>query len=125
MNKQTKNAETVEDYLNDLPADEKTVLTKVRKAIRSAAPKVIEKISYRIPVYRLNGDLVAFAAFKNHCSLVTMSTNVIKKLKKELEVYKISGTTIQFSTDKPIPSALVRKIVSLRIKENNDKITSN
>jgi uncharacterized protein YdhG (YjbR/CyaY superfamily) len=125
MNKQTKNAETVEDYLNDLPADVKNVLTKVRKAIRSAAPKAIEKISYRIPVYRLNGDLVAFAAFKNHCSLVTMSTNVIKKLKKEIEVYKISGTTIQFSTDKPIPSALVRKIVSLRIKENNDKITSN
>ncbi len=120
MKKKSKPEVTVDGYLEVLPAKENAVLTRIRKAIKTAAPKAVEKISYKIPVYRLNGDLIAFAAFKEHCSLITMSTNVIKKLKKELDTYKISGTTIQFYPDKPIPPALVRKIVSLRIRENSE-----
>jgi uncharacterized protein YdhG (YjbR/CyaY superfamily) len=120
MKKQSKPEVTVDGYLEDLPDKENAVLTRIRKAIKTAAPKAVEKISYKIPVYRLKGDLIAFAAFKEHCSLITMSTNVIKKLKKELDTYKISGTTIQFNPDKPIPPALVRKIVSLRIRENSE-----
>lgn len=74
-----------------------------------------------IPVYRINGDIVAFAAFKAHCSLVTMSSKTIIALKNELDTYKISVTTIQFRVDRPLPQALVRKIVKLRIKEDHER----
>jgi uncharacterized protein YdhG (YjbR/CyaY superfamily) len=112
---------TVAEYLGELPDDTRSVLTKLRKAILAAAPKASERMAYRIPVYRINGDIVAFAAFKAHCSLVTMSSKIIKTLKNELDTYKISGTTIQFRVDRPLPQALVRKIVKLRIKEDHER----
>jgi uncharacterized protein YdhG (YjbR/CyaY superfamily) len=115
-----KQSATVAEYLGELPDDTRTVLTKLRKAILAAAPKATERIAYRIPVYRINGDIVAFAAFKAHCSLVTMSSKVIEALKNELDTYKISGTTIQFRVDRPLPQALIRKIVKLRIKEDHE-----
>lgn len=111
---------TVTDYLNELPDEIRIVLTKLRKTILAAAPKATERMAYRIPVYRINGDLVAFAAFKAHCSLVTMSSKVIEALKNELDTYKISGTTIQFRLNRPLPQALVRKIVRMRVKEDQE-----
>jgi uncharacterized protein YdhG (YjbR/CyaY superfamily) len=118
----SKQPATVTEYLDELQDDTRTVLTKLRKAILAAAPKATERMAYRIPVYRINGDIVAFAAFKAHCSLVTMSSKVIGALKNELDTYKISGTTIQFRVDRPLPQALVRKIVKLRIKEDRETI---
>lgn len=112
---------TVSEYLNALPVPARKSLQHVRKAIKTAAPKAEEKISYRIPVYRFNGDLIAFAAFKNHCSLITMSTGVINKFKSELGNYKISGTTVQFPHDKPLSEELIKKIVKKRLEENGEK----
>ncbi len=67
------------------------------------------------------GPLVHFAAFKDHCSLIVISKNILKTFDKELQSYKTSGTTIHFTPDKPIPAALVQKIVKTRIKENEER----
>jgi uncharacterized protein YdhG (YjbR/CyaY superfamily) len=112
---------TVDEYLNELPDIVRKTLTQVRKAVISAAPKAEEVISYRIPLYKYNGHLVGFMAFSKHCSFVTMSYSVINAFKNELKPYDVSGTTIHFPLDKPLPSALVKKLVKARIKENSVK----
>jgi uncharacterized protein YdhG (YjbR/CyaY superfamily) len=113
-----RNAETVEDYLEGLPPEERTVLGKLRAAIRSAAPQAEEKISYRIPMYTHHGHLVGFAAFKNHLSLFVTNSDVPKRFAKELEPFRINHTTIQFTVDNPLPAALVKRIVKARVAEN-------
>ncbi len=115
---------TVDEYLSLQPKEVKSSLEKLRKAIKSAAPKAEEKISYRIPFYRLNGHLAAFVAHKNHNSFVTMSPVVIKAFKDQLKPYKISGTTIHFPHNKALPSALVKRIIRARVIENSSKSKS-
>ena len=91
-------------------------MQKVRAAIRSAAPpEATEAISYGIPALRCNGVLVWFAAFSKHCSLFP-TASVIEKVKDELKGYTISKGTIQFPTHKPLPAALIRKMVKARIE---------
>jgi uncharacterized protein YdhG (YjbR/CyaY superfamily) len=116
-----KQVKTVNEYLEQLDAKTRKLLQQVRNAIKSAAPKAEELISYRIPLYKYNGHLVAFMAQKNHCSFVTMSSPLMKVLKDELKQYDVSGTTIHFQYDKPLPSVLIKKIVKARIKENEEK----
>jgi uncharacterized protein YdhG (YjbR/CyaY superfamily) len=111
-------AKTVDDYLAALPEKERAVLGELRRVIRSAAPQAEEVISYRIPLYRHHGDVVGFAAFKNHCSLFVTSSNVGKQFAKELEPFDVRHTTVRFSVDNPLPKALVTKIVEWRIAEN-------
>lgn len=113
-----KSANTVDEYLKALDSPVRRLLEPVRNAIKSAAPKAEEKISYRIPIYTYAGHLVAFMAAKNHCSFVTMSQPLMKSLKSELKPYETSGTTIHFTAEKPLPASLVKKIVKARIKEN-------
>ena len=113
---------TVDEYLASLEPDTRKALTGLRKAILAAAPKAEEKINYRIPFYRQDGHLAAFAAQKNHLSFVTMSYDVVKQFKAELKDFKVSGTTIQFYPEKTIPQALVKKIIKARIKGNKDKL---
>jgi uncharacterized protein YdhG (YjbR/CyaY superfamily) len=112
---------TVDDYLAALPAKERAVLQELRQAIKTAAPQAEEVVSYRIPLYRHHGDVVGFGAFKNHCSLFVTSSTVPKHFAKELEPYKVEHTTIQFSVEKPLPAALVTKIVKARIAENEGR----
>ncbi|MCW3119372.1 MAG: hypothetical protein JWM28_3454 [Chitinophagaceae bacterium] len=114
-------AKTVDEYLQALPDDMRTMLEKLRLTIQSAAPKAEELISYQIPTYKYRGALVHFAAFKNHCSFIAASKNVIKIFSKELQDFKTSGTTIRFTPDQPLPAALVKKIVKTRIKENEER----
>lgn len=109
---------TVDEYIKAQTPGTIALLKKVRTAIKNAAPGAEEKISYKIPIYILNGHLVAFFAAKNHSSFVTMSSNVIKNLNKEIKPFKVSGTTIHFTADNPLPDALVKKIVKARMKEN-------
>ena len=111
-------AKTVDDYLAALPEKERAVLQELRRVIRSAAPKAEEVISYSIPLYKQHGDVVGFAAFKNHCSLFVTSSEVREQFAEELEPFKVENTTIRFSVDKPLPAALVKKIVRLRVAEN-------
>ena len=105
-----------DDYLAAVTEDKRGVLQKLRTAIKMAAPKAEECISYQLPAFRLNGKfLVAYGAATNHCAFYLGST--VKALKDELKGYDTSKGTIRFSADKPLPAALVRKLVRLRIEE--------
>ena len=88
--------------------------------IRDSAPNAEEAISYQMPTFKLNGNLVCFAAFKNHIGFYP-KPSVIETFGKELSNYKVSKGTIRFPLDKPIPFDLVRKIVKYRVKENLEK----
>jgi uncharacterized protein YdhG (YjbR/CyaY superfamily) len=114
----TKHAESVDEYIKAFPKDVRAALQKLRKSIKSAAPTAEEMISYRVPVYKLNGALVGFAAFSKHCSLFVMSPKIMPKLIGELKGYKYSGATVHFTPEKPLPEALVKKIVKARAEEN-------
>jgi uncharacterized protein YdhG (YjbR/CyaY superfamily) len=114
----TPSVATVDDYLAALPAKERAVLQELRQVILSTAPEAEEVISYNIPLYKYHGHLVGFAAFKNHCSLFVTNSAVPKKFAKELGPYEVKHTTVHFSVEKPLPAALVRKIVKFRIAEN-------
>lgn len=118
-------AKNVDEYLHALPEAVRTTLEKIRQAIKAAAPDAEEVISYRIPTYKFHGPLVHFMAGKNHCSFITVSKSITEIFKEELRPYKISGTTIHFTPEKPLPAALVQKIVRVRIKENEEKKAPN
>jgi uncharacterized protein YdhG (YjbR/CyaY superfamily) len=117
----SKSATTVDKFLMLQNSVTGKTLSKMRRAIKAAAPKAEEKIAYGIPYYRYNGPLAAFMSHKNHCSLVTMSYGIIKKMKNDLKPYKVSGTTIHFPHDKALPSSLVKKIIKARLRENIEK----
>jgi uncharacterized protein YdhG (YjbR/CyaY superfamily) len=110
---------SVDEYLAALPEAPRAALEKLRKQIQAAAPEAAETISYQMPTFKLDGRfLVSYAAFKNHCSLFPASKAVLEAYGKELEPYFSGKGTIRFTTDKPLPSALVKKIVKTRIEEN-------
>lgn len=118
MPAQTAKPETVDDYLSTVPEDARAALTRLRETIKATAPTATETISYGIPTYKHHGHLVGFAAFKNHCSFFPMSSTVIEAHSDELADYGTSKGTIRFPVDKPLPAALVRKLVRERIAEN-------
>jgi uncharacterized protein YdhG (YjbR/CyaY superfamily) len=107
---------TIDEYINMCPENIRDTLEKIRQTIRKAAPKATEAISYQIPTFRLNGNLVHFAAFKDHVSFFPTSSG-IRAFKKELSKYKVSTGTVQFPIGKPIPYNLIRKIVKFRVNE--------
>jgi uncharacterized protein YdhG (YjbR/CyaY superfamily) len=110
---------TVDAYLAALPDKPRAALEKLRKTIRAAAPQATEGISYQMPAFYDQGRfLVSYAAFKDHCSLFPASYAVMEELGKELEPYFSGKGTLRFSPNKPIPAALVRKIVKARLEEN-------
>jgi uncharacterized protein YdhG (YjbR/CyaY superfamily) len=112
---------TVDAYLARVPQPARGTLNKIRAAIRSAAPReAIETISYGIPAFKYNGVLVWFAAFSDHCSLFPTAA-VIETFKNELKGFSISKGTIQFPTDKPLPAALVKKMVKARVAQIQSK----
>ncbi len=105
-------------YIGKFPEDVAETLRKVRATIRRAAPKAEETISYMMPGYRLNGQLVWFAAFKEHIGFFPRGSSAIEAFKKELAGYKLSKGTVRFPLDKPIPFGLIGKMVKFRVKEN-------
>jgi len=110
---------TIDEYLADVTADQRSVLEQLRKTIRAAAPKVEECISYGIPAFRLNGrSLVFFGAWANHCSFYPGSSRTLKKFQSDLKGFQITKGTIRFSPDKPLPRAVVKKLVKARIAEH-------
>ena len=114
----SKIAKDVDSYLAKVPPKDRAALGKIRKTIKSAAPKSEEIISYQIPCYKIHGPLVFFAAFPNHLSLYAIGKKLLKELANELKPFEIKGTTIHFSASNPLPAKLVKKIVNERIKEN-------
>ena len=112
----------VEAYLARVPEPARTTLEKVRAAIRSAEPaEATEALSYGMPSFRYKGGLVAYAAFKNHCSFFPMSLAVLADMKDELADFQTSKGTLQFPLDKPLPASLIKKIVKARVAENSRK----
>jgi uncharacterized protein YdhG (YjbR/CyaY superfamily) len=113
--------QTIDQYLAPLSGDKRATLEKLRRAIKSAAPKAEECISYQVPAFRLDGKvLVWFGAAKNHCSFYP-GAFPIEAHKAELADYETSTGTIRFPVDKPLPSSLVRKLVKSRIAERTTK----
>ncbi|PYT92640.1 MAG: hypothetical protein DMG36_13895 [Acidobacteria bacterium] len=111
----------IDGYLVAVPEPARSTLSKVRAAIRAAAPReATETISYGIPAFRYKGVLVWFAAFSDHCSLFPTAA-VIEVCKKDLKGLSISKGTIQFPIDKPLPGALIKKIVKLRVAQVESK----
>lgn len=113
-------ANTHYDYLAALDSEKRTALEKLRKQIKAAAPKAEECMSYGVPGFRLNGKLlVSYGAAAKHCAFYPGS--IVQEFATELKNYDASGKgTIRFSPDKPLPSALVRKIVKARIAQQRN-----
>ena len=113
--------QTIDEYLAPLSNEKRTALEKLRKAIKSAAPKAEECISYQIPTFRLNGRmLVSFAAWAKHCAFYP-GTFPISTLAHELKNYDTDKGTIRFPIDRPLPATLVRKLIKARIAESAAK----
>ncbi len=112
---------SVDQYLAGIPEPARGALNRIRAAIRSAVPpEATEVISYRIPAFKDKRILVWYAAFSNHCSLFP-TASVIEAFKDELEGFSTSKGTIHFPTDKPMPIALIKKLVKARVAQNETK----
>jgi uncharacterized protein YdhG (YjbR/CyaY superfamily) len=110
---------SVDDYLAALPEEQRAALEELRKTIKAAAPAATESITYQMPTFKDQGRfLVSYAAFKNHCSLFPASKAVMEAHGEALKPYFSGKGTFRFRPDKPIPAALVKKIVKIRIEEN-------
>jgi uncharacterized protein YdhG (YjbR/CyaY superfamily) len=109
--------ETIDDYIKNSPKEVQEILETVQATIQEAAPDAKEKISYGIPTFELHGNLVHFAAFKNHIGFYPVPSG-IEKFKKELSKYKGAKGSVQFPLDEPMPLELISKIVKFRVKEN-------
>src|SRR6266404_5374166 len=115
-------AQTVDEYLEGLSKEKRAALEKIRRAIKSAAPKAEECISYGIPGFRLGGRyLMGFGAAAHHCSFYP-GAHPVKAHKDELKDYETSKGTIRFQPDHPLPATLVRKLVKTRIAEYAAKL---
>lgn len=111
---------TIDEYISQSPKNVRDILEELRRVIRESAPQAEEAISYGIPTFKLNGNLVHFAAFKVHVGFYPTSS-AIKAFEKELSPFKHSKGTVQFPLDKPIPFDLVKKMVKFRVIENELK----
>jgi uncharacterized protein YdhG (YjbR/CyaY superfamily) len=119
--KPTRASKNIDEYLAGVPEPARSALNKMRAAIRSAVPpEATETISYGIPAVKNKGVLVWFAAFSNHCSLFPTAA-VIEKFKNELKGYSTSKGTIHFPTNKPLPIALIKKLVKTRVAQIENK----
>jgi uncharacterized protein YdhG (YjbR/CyaY superfamily) len=107
----------VDKYIATFPQDVQKILEKMRKVIREAAPRAEETISYGMPTFRLNGNLVHFAAHKNHIGFYPTPSAIVA-FKTELASYKQSKGAVQFPLGEPVPYNLVKKIVEFRVKES-------
>ena len=111
-------SKTIDEYLAGVNANHRDALQKIREAIHAVAPNAEECISYGIPAFRLNGrSLVFFGAWAHHCAFYPGSSATLKKFRKELKDFQTSKGTLRFSPDKPLPVALLKKLVRARIAE--------
>ncbi len=109
---------TVDEYLAKVPADMRAALERLRRTIKAAAPGAEEVISYRMPAFRHHGMLVYYAAFRDHCSLFVGSPSVRRRFASELKPFAAGKGTFRFTPQRPLPAALVKRIVKARVAEN-------
>ena len=110
----------IDEYMAGLPENIQKILEELRSTIRKAAPAAEETINYGIPTFTLNGNLVHFAAYKNHIGFYATPTGH-KAFEKELSIYKTGKGSVQFPIDQPLPLALISQIVKFRVIENSEK----
>lgn len=108
--------ETIEEYIADFPENIREALQNLRRVIKRTAPGAEEAINYGIPTFKLNGNLVHFAAFKKHVGFYP-NPSAIEAFKNELSAYEISKGSVKFPLDKPIPFDIIEEIVKFRVKE--------
>jgi uncharacterized protein YdhG (YjbR/CyaY superfamily) len=111
---------TIDEYIKKFPSDIQQTLSELRAFVKAEVPEATEKISYGMPTFYLNGNLLHFAAFKDHYSLFPAPSG-IEHFIDELSAYRTGKGTLSFSFDKPLPWELIRKIVKFRKEENLDK----
>ncbi|WP_367899137.1 iron chaperone [Leptospira sp. WS58.C1] len=121
MDKIKNTFQSIDEYIKTFPEEVQAILQELRKTIRETAPDANEKISYQIPTFYLNGNLVHFAAYKNHIGFYPGASG-IAKFKKEIDKYKNAKGSVQFPIDQPLPFDLVRKIVKFRVGEFKKKV---
>ncbi|WP_373520962.1 iron chaperone [Aquiflexum sp.] len=114
--------ETIDQYIDSFTGDVREILQKIRKVVREDAPEASESINYGIPTFKLAGNLVHFAAYKNHIGFYPAPSGM-EEFKKEVATYKTGKGTLQFPLDKPIPYELISKIVQFRVEEIKQKAT--
>lgn len=112
--------QSVDEYIAAFPNDTQKLLEEIRSVIKKAAPEAEETINYAMPTFKLHGNLVHFAAYKNHIGLYP-APNGIDAFKDELSVYKGAKGSVQFPLNKPMPLDLISRIVKFRVKENLEK----
>lgn len=112
--------ETIGEYIEQFPKETRKLLRTMRALIHKTAPQAEEKISYGMPTFYLFGNLVHFAAYKNHIGFYPNPSG-LNKFKNDILKYKNSKGAVQFPIDKPLPLALIRKIVKFRMRENLTK----
>ena len=117
MKNMTPPAATVDAYISQFPADVQAQLQQLRKVIHTAAPDASEKISYGIPTFYLHGNLVHFAAYRNHIGFYPAASGVLA-FTQQLAAYKTSRGTVQFPLGQPLPVELIKKMVAFRVTEN-------
>jgi uncharacterized protein YdhG (YjbR/CyaY superfamily) len=116
---------TIDEYLVSVNAYHRDALQKIRETVHAVAPNANECIRYGIPAFRMNGrSLVFFGAWANHCALYPGSSATLKNFRNELRDFQTSKGTLRFSPCKPLPVALVKRLVKARIAENNDRATT-
>ncbi|MEI2611868.1 MAG: DUF1801 domain-containing protein [Candidatus Promineifilaceae bacterium] len=116
MNSETTVPKTIDEYIVGFPEDVQAILQAIRQTIKAAAPNAEEAISYQMPTFKLKGNLVHFAAFKNHIGFYPIPSG-IEQFKEELAVFKQGKGSVQFPLDKPMPFDLIRRIVLFRVEE--------
>jgi uncharacterized protein YdhG (YjbR/CyaY superfamily) len=120
MNSDQAAPKNIDEYIAGFPPEIQDILEKIRTTVGTAAPGAEETISYQMPTFRLKGNLVHFAAFKNHIGFYPTPTGT-EEFKKELSVYEGGKGSIRFPLDKPIPYDLISQIVKFRVKENLER----
>ena len=115
--------ETIDEYIAAFPPDVQSILEKIRRTIRKAAPQAEEKISYKMPAFALDGDLIYFAAFKKHIGIYP-PVRGDAKLSKELSRYRGEKGNLKLPLDEPIPYELIARVVKFRVKEHAATVRS-
>ena len=123
MTEPSPKPKNIDAYIAGFPEDVQKILEQVRAAVREAAPDAQEVIRYAMPTFTLNGNLIYFAAFKNHIGFYATPTGH-EAFKKDLSGYKTGKGSVQFPLDKPIPISLITRIVTFRVAENLEKHTA-
>lgn len=111
---------TIDEYIAGFPAETQEHLQQIRETIKNAAPQATEKISYGMPTFYLNGNLIHFAGYKNHIGLYPAPQG-IDAFKKELSIYKGAKGSVQFPLNQPMPLDLISRITKFRVQNNLEK----